>query len=658
MEIIHNLGILSVKKNVNDNAGFLLANKKGSYCSFYNSPNSRYNGLFYFDEKTMDMYKFIESIEIAGHDGISGLKNGFYFVERLKESVAESFVMPRNSNSLVYELSGKSGIDIVLDCKKSYDNRQWGRNYEILVQNGFIIVKFTKKTDKREDSSDGTEEFALYLAIKSDANSCSKNDRWVERDYRYDEERKSPPFKRHVYNALRLDGSKFVFSMSKSKNEAIKECECVFSNISQIKNSEKEHFFEILKNESVKSVIKNERISNEIKVAYVNALNSLNSLNIDSHVNYGVFAGLPWFFQFWSRDSLISLKALSKISKEAAEKMLFDYLNRINDDGRLPNLVGKHASINLGNADAHGWLFFRCSELVGKINKNREIINSIKKSMNSIKQNKDSNSGRIKEYLKKCSSSINKKENEYHRTIYEIESSLEKSLNGLLKFHTKDSFEIGGKSETWMDTEFENDARSGVGVEIQALRLNIYKLMFELAQNPKYKILENMLRHKARNKFWNGRILADGLNDSTIRPNIFIAAYVYPELLTSREWETCFDNALKSLWLEWGGLSTIDKSSPLFTDASTGEDIKSYHRGDSWFWINNLAALVLNKLNKNKFKKNIQKILEASTEEILWKGCIGCHSELSSAKELRSEGCFNQAWSCAMFIEMIDEVFQ
>ena len=264
---------------------------------------------------------------------------------------------------------------------------------------------------------------------------------------------------------------------------------------------------------------------------------------------------------------------------------------------------------------------------------------------------------RVKEYLKNCNLIMRKKENEYHRTLYEIESALEKSINGLLKYHTKASFEVNDKLETWMDTELENDNRIGIRVEIQALRLSMYKLMFELTQNQKYKVFENILKMKVKDKFWNGRILADGLNDFTLRPNIFIAAYAYPELLTNKEWEDCFDNALKKLWLDWGGLSTIDKNNPLFTEASTGEDIKSYHRGDSWFWINNLTALVLNKINKNKFKKNIQKIIEASTEEILWKGCIGCHAELSSAKELSSKGCFNQAWSNAMFIEMVGEVF-
>ncbi len=657
MQVIHSLGNLTINKNVNGNAGFLLANKKGSYCSFFNAPSSRFYGLFYFDEESMNMYRFIESIEIANGNDVSGMKNGFYFAERRKNDIVESFMMPKNFSSLLYELSAGSEIDIVLDCKGSYDSREWGRYYEIFEEKGCIVVKFTKKTDSREDSSNGVLEFELYLAIKSDKNPHQKNDKWVERDYYYDKERKSPPFKRYVYNALRLKGSKFVFSMSKKKNDAVRECIHVFGNSEYIKGTEKGYFFDMLKKDCVKNAIRNKNIGSEIKIAYINALNSLNNLAIDGR-NYGLMAGLPWFFQFWARDTLVSLKALSKINERLSRKLLYGYLGKINDEGRLPNLAGEHSSSSLGSADAHGWLFLRCSESARSINASREIINSIKNSIRSVMQSRHSGSSKIKRHVQRCSSIIKRKENECLRMIYEIKSSLEKSLNFLLKFHTENHFEMSKKLETWMDTGFENDKREGIRVEIQALRLNMYRLMFELSKSPKYMILENLLKAKSREKLWNGKILADGLNDSTIRPNIFIAAYAYPELLSHDEWEACFGNALKSLWLDWGGLSTIDKNSSLFADTHTGEvDIKSYHRGDSWFWINNLAALVLSRTNKNKFHKNIKKIIDASTEEILWKGCIGCHSELSSAKELSSKGCFSQAWSCAMYVEMIDEVF-
>ena len=658
MEVIHNLGILSIKKNVNEDVGFSLANKKGSYCSFFNTNSSRYLGLFYFDEKSMNMYRFIESIEIIVHQNAESIKNGFYFAERRKGNFTESFLMPSGFNSLIYELNVEGEIDLVLDCKNSYDNREWGRNYNIFEEDGCVVAGFTKKTDRREDSSDGIEEFSLYMAVKSNRSSFSRNDKWIERDYFSDEKRNSRPFRRYVYNAIRIQGARFVFSMSKNKNEAVKECNHVFKNLEEIKNNEKKYFFEILNKEPVKNAIKNEKISNEAKVAYINALISLNNLAIAGKINCGLFAGLPWFFQFWSRDTLVSLKALSKINNELADKALLGYLDSIGGDGRLHNLAGKHESIKLGNTDSHGWLFFRCKEMAEKMNKNKEIINSIKSSINAIKQSKSAGSERVRGCMRKFKLIVNKKEDSYHKMLYEIESSLEKSLNGLLKSRTKDSFEENGSLETWMDTDFGDEGRKGTRIEIQALRLNMYRLMFELTQNQKYRIIEDMLKNKVKEKFWNGKILADGLNDFTARPNIFIAAYAYPGLMSNKEWETCFDSALKNLWLEWGGLSTIDRNNQLFTDESTGENIKSYHRGDSWFWINNLTALVLSRINKNKFDKQIKKIIEASTKEILWKGCIGCHSELSSAKELRSEGTFNQAWSNAMFIELIDEISQ
>ena len=222
---------------------------------------------------------------------------------------------------------------------------------------------------------------------------------------------------------------------------------------------------------------------------------------------------------------------------------------------------------------------------------------------------------------------------------------------------TKEGFETNKDLETWMDTYYGNDTRSGIRIEIQALRLAMCKFAYELTNNTKYRDKELDLKSNVKEKFWNGKILADGLNDFTIRPNIFIAAHVYQELLTKKEWEKCFQNSLTSLWLDWGGLATIDKKNYLFCDYHTGENNKSYHRGDSWFWINNLAALVLYRTNKNKFKKFIDKILEASTNEILWKGALGNHSELSSANKLTSQGCLAQSWSNAMYIELINCIY-
>ena len=177
-----------------------------------------------------------------------------------------------------------------------------------------------------------------------------------------------------------------------------------------------------------------------------------------------------------------------------------------------------------------------------------------------------------------------------------------------------------------------------------------------------FSSLEKEHKQRVREEFFKDGILYDTVysgvvdNDNTIRPNVFLAYYVYPGLLTQNEWKQVFDSALKELWLDWGGLSTISHNSPLFKPEYTGQDDLSYHNGDSWYYINNYAAIVMHRLDKKYYSKQIKRILEASKEEMLFSGFIGCCAELSSAKYMKSEGCLSQAWSAASFIELIHEL--
>jgi glycogen debranching enzyme len=64
------------------------------------------------------------------------------------------------------------------------------------------------------------------------------------------------------------------------------------------------------------------------------------------------------------------------------------------------------------------------------------------------------------------------------------------------------------------------------------------------------------------------------------------------------------------------------------------------------------------RLDKAKYSYHIQKILDASTREILWMGALGTHSEISSAEVQESRGCFSQAWSLGTYIELVTELFK
>jgi len=311
----------------------------------------------------------------------------------------------------------------------------------------------------------------------------------------------------------------------------------------------------------------------------------------------GLYAGLPWFHQRWARDELVCVKALLHSGQESlAKSILFDWLEKL-QGWKLPGA--------LNEAAADCWLFLR-----------------------------------FEDYL----TSLKKKEKEY--ILEKLSSYLSEAENNLQK-----GLVVNGAKETWMDSV----DRSGARIEIQALVLAACRLSRLLGKEVE---LEQRLKEDVKKAFWRKKYLADGADDDLVRPNVFIAAYAYPELLSKKEWISCFDFVLPRLWLSWGGLSTINKSDRSYVKEHSGENSKSYHSGDSWFWVNNLAALVLFAFDKKKYKNHIQHILKAGANEILYEGVIGHHAELSSASELRSEGCLAQAWSAALFVELVEELFR
>ena len=577
MKITHIISKWKIARDNCKDCSFLLTNKRGGYLWLTDSPASRYQGAFFVENSKI--YRVIENIGIRGI--VDEMINRFWCVERIKETSLERFFMPYGHNCIVYETASNQGIELTLDIKESYINTSEGvytveRESEKESKKDMLIIKYK------------TKEETFYVAVKISGN-YKINGKFLERKYSYDENRKSPPFIRKVYNAAEINSPVIVVSFSKDKNSALAEAEFVFNNIEKLK---KKQLSEILKiaSEKIKDV--------EINMAYNCAKIMLYNLAIDDS---GVYAGLPWFFQFWARDELISLKALGSITgmQKLKEKIFDRWLANAEKKEKMSaniNMENREAGISV---DAFGWLFKRAGEV--KLSRERTRI------MNEI-----------------ADVSTELLTNEAH--------------------------------ETWMDTI----ARQGTRIELQALKLNMLNSMYRVTGNKLYKIKEEILRKEVREKFWNGTILVDSLQEPIVRPNIFLTAYIYPELLNEMEWVLCSENALKRLWCECdygGGISSADKTNPLFVDSYSGEDNKSYHNGDSWFWLNNLAAIVLWKIDRKKFYYFIKKILYASTTEILWMGAIGNHSEITSAKQLSSCGCISQAWSAAMFIEMVNELF-
>ena len=192
----------------------------------------------------------------------------------------------------------------------------------------------------------------------------------------------------------------------------------------------------------------------------------LNDLHAEFDGNYGLFGGLPWFHHFWSRDETISTIGLMNEEQFLeSKKILFKQLDNLNQNGRLPDRI---PSSDLDSADSVGWCFKRINDLMEYTRKKLMFRQYF--SANDL------------EYVK---------------------DKLRESIVRHLKYFTFNGLAYNRKLETWMDTEYidgkknisetesANDKekigktesinnREGFRIEIQALRLFIYKFMLAI----------------------------------------------------------------------------------------------------------------------------------------------------------------------------------
>jgi glycogen debranching enzyme len=586
----------------------LLTNELGGFFFFSNAPFSKNQGFFFNED--MQIYKTIEAIRLYPYENLTEVKNKFYAIEQKRNKINESFFLPKRYDVILYEHDSDRKIEINLDCRKAYDSRIWGRYYEISIEEKAIVIHFTKKTDEKEDSTNGNAEFEIFIAIAADNLEYELVDKWYDQFYPYDFERNENP-QRSIYQAIRMNAKKIAVSCSKNRHDAIRNAKYVFTAEKTLRGMQKSAL-----EKSAHKKINNSKVD----IASLSSIFALNSFIVKSKIE-GIYAGLPWFFQFWTRDSAICCKALMLNENYAlAKKILMNYIDYIREDGWMPNIF---PSSGADSADAVGLVFFRINELI-EILENKKII---------------------WKYFTKGE-------------IRYIEMKLENAIYSIMKNHSSNGFILNGKKETWMDTL----PREGIRIEIQALHVVMCSLLKKLAKMVDDKISHNFARQQEdylidkTRKYLFKEYLLDGLNDEIARPNVFLAYYICPDLLSSSKWEKTFDFVLPRLWLEWGGLSSIDKSNPEFQSRHTGVNDKSYHKGDSWYYINNLAAISMHRLNRKKYKEYIEKIFEASTNEILSKGILGYHAELSSAEIQESKGCLAQAWSSAIYIELLKEI--
>lgn len=600
MMVVHHIGAHVARKEIQDDPRFMLVNRRGSFLYWKNNPDSRYQGFFV--RLGGVLARTLAGVRLSVDLPIYQVTNHYsHFEIERAHGFKETFLLDEETDSFVWSANETAWLSVHMDAKEIFDNDEWERFYEVSNEAHMVVIECVKRKNE-------TETLHFFMAIAGDAEyEYEIKKEWITEEYALDQARNDPPFSRTVFSAVRIKGKHFVFSVSADKEEAKRNARRLCGNSAALMNKREEvaHRFAAFHDQPIKNP--------EVRAAYCAAKWSLSRMAVcgSGADPEGLYAGMPWLAQFWLRDFAISA---GQLDSEIAMAIFRRYLSGYAETGSITPCAGLSC---IPYADTEGLFFL----LAQRLDAQGFLTSSEREQVKIL-----------------C--------------VRYVDEELPRRM--------KDGFVRNGRKETWMDTEYKTFSRSGARIEIQALALASLAYAAKLTGEKKYTLRREAFLRSVRGAFWDGETLADGLADRTFRPNIFLAFHFAPDVLFKHEWTKAFSAALTALWLPWGGIASLSKSHPFFCgiDRGCADPNQSYHHGDAWFFINNLAAAALFQVDAKKFSRFINALLAASTEDILWKGMLGHHSEVSSANEFAPGGCLAQSWSAATYCGAVDVILK
>jgi|GEM_PF-6767520 len=568
MQVKHLRSNLFVERQVERPVATFLRNEQ-TWFSQFTSRQTRYEGWFLGCEAQLPhtYFKFLERVTVTPYESlppqeITVMTNQTRFSW---EKASLTFALS-TKNGMVVQASQPVPFQLTLDMRGIYSTPDMGRIYRVQEENGLLI-----------SYQDDTLIGPLFLHIRGPFRARSLiGAEWKHYAYPRDTARNSGPDNLYCYELPPLLGERLNMGCGFSKEEALAgslEAEQLILTQQPMPNA-----------------------GNAQTIAQTSVVDAMGYLTTKD----GVYAGFPWFHQFWSRDELITGLGLPH---EAQIKMIERYVSLPLEHGELPTYAGSGTTC----ADGIGWLALLMKES-GYIPSSAEVF--FKGALEGLNQSRRTPSGLI----------------------------------------------WSGHNATWMDTI----GRSGFRLEIQCMYALVQELLFTITGENQYREQQKEILQTIRHfMFVEGRLL-DGLEDDMqpdlrVRPNIFLAYLLQPSLLDGEAWEHCFETAILELSTPWGGLASLSSRDSAFQPLSTGENNHSYHQGDSWFFVNNLAALAIKRHGSPKLQHIAEKLLASSTEEVLWQHFLGMPGEIASAQTGESWGCGIQGFSGGAYLKALGQ---
>ncbi|MEE9289150.1 MAG: amylo-alpha-1,6-glucosidase, partial [Bacteroidota bacterium] len=423
---------------------------------------------------------------------------------------------------------------------------------------------------------------------------------------------------------------RFIIVVGDTKEEVAALARHVRFNSERLKEVKKNRLENLLRYSRVRT--SDDRLNAALMWAKV----SLDAL-IMNQMGKGIFAGLPWFNNYWGRDTFISLPGATLVTgnfKEAREILLsFSSLQETNPQspnyGRIPNLVTTE-STSYNTADGTPWFI-------------RELYEYVKYSNDTL-------------------------------IVRELYPVVKRSIQGTLRHHVDEHyFLVHGDAETWMDAVGPDgpwSPRGNRAAEVQVLwyfqlligsfiatyvgDLDAAEEWGSIASSVNVNFNEMFLEQVTGEVY--DHLNPDGTPDRQVRPNqIFCLDIVNSEavrqkLITTVVSQLTYPHGVASLSQNDEDFHPYHHYQPFYVQDA------AYHNGVVWTW---LSGQVIYGMTRYDLQEKAYRLTENLIDQILDYGGVGTISELLDTaprpdeKRPRRSGTFSQAWSLAEFIRNI-----
>jgi glycogen debranching enzyme len=375
---------------------------------------------------------------------------------------------------------------------------------------------------------------------------------------------------------------------------------------------------------------------------------TMDRLVMDQGEKPGIYAGLPWFNEYWGRDSFIALPGALLVTGqfETARKILVSFAQYMDMDetsrfyGRVPNIVQPD---NLDYHSADGtprWVLA------------------------------------VKAYVDWSGDTS---------IVDELRPQLVASVEGALKNWVDDEgFLTHADNETWMDARRQPDLkpyspRGNRANDVQALWNQQLGAMIwfgiEVPDDPlpQYDRVDPFLASMPSDWKWPSsvygrpqhmmadRILQDGTQDHAVRPNVLMCRH-RGEVLSQMA------QVVEECVFPWGVASLSNRHScfhpyhvaPEHEGRALWHKDEAYHNGAIWQWLNGPAIEGLSVLGRGDMAWTL---FSNACHDVLTRGCVGGLAENANAYPLPGEtkprltGTCLQAWSNSEHLRVLTKAF-